>query len=188
MKTTTTLLLFSLFSLLGFSQDKAYDLLKNKTTTNILYDRVFNLSKANSLDPKTISAITFNQVYHEIQRADFSQSLPKYEIVKAEAQLGKASKQIPLSILIADFETIKNEAIEKGDVYLNSNSNFVLKPNANEVFEKHSLNLMSALVAKSTSSTFILKEDFVFNTTNKIISNISIKAENSSWKKIKLQS
>ncbi|MBL7887653.1 MAG: T9SS type A sorting domain-containing protein [Flavobacterium sp.] len=184
MKTTTTLLLFSLFSLLGFSQDKAYDLLKNKTTTNILYDRVFNLSKANSLDPKTISAITFNQVYHEIQRADFSQSLPKYEIVKAEAQLGKASKQIPLSILIADFETIKNEAIEKGDVYLNSNSNFVLKPNANEVFEKHSLNLMSALVAKSTSSTFILKEDFVFNTTNKIISNISIKAENSSWKKI----
>lgn len=184
MKTTTTLLLFSLFSMLGFSQDKAYDLLKNKTTTNILYDRVFNLSKANSLDPKTISAITFNQVYHEIQRADFSQSLPKYEIVKAEAQLGKASNQIPLSILITDFETIKNEAIEKGDVYLNSNSNFVLKPNANEVFEKHSLNLMSALVAKSTSSTFILKEDFVFNTTNKIISNISIKAENSSWKKI----
>ncbi len=184
MKTTTTLLLFSLFSMLGFSQDKAYDLLKNKTTTNILYDRVFNLSKANSLDPKTISATTFNQVYHEMQRADFSQSLPKYEILKAEAQLGKATKQVPLSILITDFETIKNAAIERGDVYLNSNNNFALKPNTSDVFERHSLNLMSALVAKSSSSTFILKEDFVFNTTDRIISSISIKTENSNWKRI----
>ena len=184
MKTTTTLLLFSLLSTLGFSQDKAYDLLKNKTTTNILYDRVFNLSKANSLDTKIISATTFNQVYHEIQRADFLQSLPKYEVLKAEAQLGKASKQIPLSILITDFETIKNSAIERGDVYLNSNNNFTIKPNTNDDFEKHSLNFMSALVAKSTSSTFILKEDFVFNTTNRVISNISIKTENSDWKRI----
>ena len=170
--------------MLGFSQDKAYDLLKNKTTTNILYDRVFNLSKANSLDPKTISATTFNQVYHEMQRADFSQSLPKYEILKAEAQLGKATKQVPLSILITDFETIKNAAIERGDVYLNSNNNFALKPNTSDVFERHSLNLMSALVAKSSSSTFILKEDFVFNTTDRIISSISIKTENSNWKRI----
>lgn len=184
MKTTTTLLLFSLLSTFGFSQDKAYDLLKNKTATNILYDRVYNLSKANTLDTKTISATTFNQVYHEMQRADFSQSLPKYEVLKAEAQLGKATKQVPLSILITDFETIKNAAIERGDIYLNSNTNFTIKPNKKDVFEKHSLNLMSALVAKSSSSTFILKEDFVFNTTNRIISSISIKTENSSWKKI----
>ncbi len=184
MKTTTTLLLFSLFSTFGFSQDKAYDLLKDKTTTNILYDRVYNLSKANSLNTKTISATTYNQVYHEMQRADFSQSLPKYEVLKAEAQLGKVTKQVPLSVLITDFETIKNSAIENGDVYLNSNKNFALKPNTNAVFEKHSLNLMSALVANSSSSTFILKEDFVFNTTNRIISSISIKTENSNWRKI----
>lgn len=184
MKTTTTLLLFSLFSILGFSQDKAYDLLKNKTTTNILYDRVFNLSKANTLDTKTISATTFNQVYHEIQRADFSQSLPQFERLKEEAQLGKATKQIPLSILITDFETIKNTAIENGDVYSNSESHFVLKPNVSNAFEKHSLNMMSALVAKSTSSTFILKEDFVFNTTNRIIASIAVKTKNSNWKKI----
>ncbi len=184
MKTTTTLLLFSLFSILGFSQDKAYDLLKNKTTTNILYDRVFNLSKANTLDTKTISATTFNQVYHEIQRADFSQSLPQFEKLKEEAQLGKATKQIPLSILITDFETIKNTAIENGDVYSNSESHFVLKPNVSNAFEKHSLNMMSALVAKSTSSTFILKEDFVFNTTNRIIASIAVKTENSNWRKI----
>lgn len=184
MKTTTTLLLFSLFSTFGFSQDKAYDLLKNKTATNILYDRVYNLSKANTLDTKTISATTFNQVYHEMQRADFSQSLPKYEVLKTEAQLGKATKQIPLSVLITDFETIKNSSIENGDVYLNSNKNFAIKPNTNDVFEKHSLNLMSALVAKSSSSSFILKKDFVFNTTNRVISNISIKTENSNWKSI----
>lgn len=184
MKTTTTLLLFSLLSTIGFSQDKAYDLLKNKTTTNILYDRVFNLSKANSLDTKTISATTFNQVYYEMQRADFSQSLPKYKVLKTEAQLGKATKQVPLSILITDFETIKNAALESGDVYLNSSNHFTLKPNANHVFEKHSLNLMSALVGKSSSSTFILKENFVFNTTDRIISGISIKTENSNWIKI----
>lgn len=184
MRTKITLLLFLLGSVLGFSQDKAYDLLKNKTTTNILYDRVFNLSKANTLDSKIITTTTFKQVYHEIQRADFSQSLPNYELLKKEAKRGQATKQIPLSILITDFETIKTTSLENGDVFVNSNNAFELKPKANNAFEKHSLNLMASLVAKSTSNTFILKDGFIFNTTNKTISSIAIKTANNNWKTI----
>jgi hypothetical protein len=44
MKLKITILLFSLFSLLSFAQDKSYDLLKEKTETKILYDRVFGIS------------------------------------------------------------------------------------------------------------------------------------------------
>ena len=184
MRTKITLLLFSLFSALGFGQDKAYDLLKNKTTTNILYDRVFNLSKANTLDTKTITTTTFNQVYHEIQRADFSQSLPKYEVLKEEAKRGQATKQIPLSILITDFETIKTTSLENGDVFVNANNSFELKPNASNVFNRHSLNIMASLAAKSVSNTFILKDDFIFNTTNRAIASIAIKTANGDWKTI----
>lgn len=184
MRTKITLLLFSLVVSLGFSQDKAYDLLKNKTATNILYDRVFNLSKANTLDTKTITTTTFNQLYHEIQRADFSQSLPNYELLKQEAKRGQATKQIPLSILISDFETIKSSALENGDVFVNATNSFELKPNTNNAFERHSVNVMASLVRKSTSNTFILKDDFIFNTTNKTISSIAIKAENGGWKTI----
>jgi hypothetical protein len=182
MQSKITLLALSLFSLLGFSQDKSYDLLKDKTETNILYDRVFNLSKANTLDAKHISTTTFNQVYHEIQRADYLQGFPAYEVIKEEAKLGFATKQIPLSVLITDFETISTTALENGDVFVNNYNLYEVKPNASNVFQMHSLNLMASLVAKASTSKFILKDDFIFNASNRTISTIALKTQNSDWK------
>ena len=135
-----TLLLFCLFSFSGFTQDKTYDLLKSKTQTNILYDRVFNLSKANQLDSKKITTATFNQVYHEIQRADFNQRLPKYEVLKEASLLSFATKTNELSILITDFETLKSESIQNGDVFLNHQNLYESKPNASSIFQIHSCN------------------------------------------------
>lgn len=182
MQSKITLLALSLFSVLGFSQDKAYDLLKGKTETNILYDRVFNLSKANTLDTKHTTTSTFNQVYHEIQRADYTQSLPAYEVIKQEAKLGFATKQIPLSVLITDFETISTTALENGDVFVNGANLYDVKPTATQVFQKHSLHLMASLVAKSSTTTFILKDDFIFNKSNRTIATIALKMQNSDWK------
>lgn len=184
MKTKITLITFSLFSIVGFGQDKSYDLLKDKTATHILYDRVFNLSKATTLDTKKITTATFNQVYHEMQRADFLQSLPKYDVIKEEAKRGQATKQIPLSILITDFETINPIALANGDVFKNGADSYQLKANTANAFERHSLNLMASLRSKAAATSFILKNDFIFNTTNKIISSVSIKTENSNWKTI----
>lgn len=185
MKSKITLLFFGLFSALGFAQDKAYDLLKDKTQTNILYDRVFGVSNATELRKTAITSGYFNQVYHEIQRADFSESLPKYEALKDAAKLGLANNQIPLAILISEFETIKKTAFENGDVFSNSNNKMELKPGTNNAFEKHSISIMAPLIAKSTKASFVLKDDFIFNTTTKVIAAIYVKSEETSgWKQI----
>ena len=97
MKLRITLIAFSLFSLLGYSQDKAYDLLKDKTQTNILYDRVYNISNATNFNFKGITTNNFLQVYHELQRADFNQRLPKLDALKAAGDMGFAQKQIPFT-------------------------------------------------------------------------------------------
>lgn len=183
MKSKITLLFIFLFSIFGYSQDKTYDLLKEKTETKILHDRVFDLSKAATIGSKPIDANTFNQFYHEIQRADFLQRLPKYEVLKNETNLGKATKQIPLAILITEYETLKRTSIDKGDVFLQNNQ-YNVKPNATDVFEKHTVSLLSTLLSKANSNTFLLKEDFILNSTNKKILSVELKLEDSNWVKI----
>ncbi|MFY8182120.1 MAG: T9SS type A sorting domain-containing protein [Flavobacterium sp.] len=183
MKSKITLLFIFLFSIFGYSQDKTYDLLKEKTETKILHDRVFDLSKAATIGSKPIDANTFNQFYHEIQRADFLQRLPKYEVLKNEANLGKATKQIPLAILITEYETLKRTSIDKGDVFLQNNQ-YNVKPNATDVFEKHTVSLVSPLLSKTNRNTFLLKEDFILNSTNKKILSVELKLEDSNWVKI----
>lgn len=187
MKSKITLLIFSLFSIIGFSQDKTYDLLKNKTQTNILYDRVFNISNANKIKVDAVSTDYYLQVYHEMQRADFLNRLPKLESLREEANIGFSNKQIPLSILISDFENIKKESIENKDVFLNANNQLEVKSSASGVFENHNINLIAPLLSKSktNSATFNLKDNLIFNTTNRVISGVFYQTENDkNWKKI----
>ncbi|WP_395044728.1 T9SS type A sorting domain-containing protein [Flavobacterium sp.] len=187
MKSKITIIIFSFCYIVGFSQDKTYDLLINKTQTNILYDRVFAVSNATNLKTENISSNYFLQVYHEMQRADFLNRLPKLETIQDEGTIGFANKQIPLSILISDFESVKKEAIENNDVILNTNNQLELISDASTVFEKHNINLIAPLLSKSKTSsvTFILKDNLIFNTTNKIISSVSYHTENDeNWNQI----
>jgi len=182
----TKLLFFLLgLSTLGFAQDKTYDLLKDKTQTNILYDRVFGISDATKPKTREVATNHFLQTYHEIQRADFTSRLPKLELLQDQANLGFANKQIPLAILISEFETIKKSEIDNKNVFLNANNQMEIKSGTALPFEKHSINLIGALLQKSkvTQVDFILKSNLIFNTTNKSISSISVNYEDSeNWK------
>ncbi|MFN3968028.1 T9SS type A sorting domain-containing protein [Flavobacterium sp.] len=187
MKIKITLLLIAVFSISAFAQDKTYDLLKDKTETGILYDQVFGISNASEQRKAEITPNYFLQVYHEMQRADFLQRIPKLEKLREAANLGFAKNQVPLSILISDFEKINPTATENGDLFLNANNQFQLQPNAQNVFEKHSLNLISPLLSKSKSNqvSFILSDELIFNTTNRTIQNIAIQAKGEeTWKSI----
>jgi len=189
MKSKITFLLFTLFSISGFSQDKSYDLLKDKTETKILYDRVFGISNATELKKSEINANYFMQVYHELQRADFLNRLPKLENIREQANLGFAKNQIPLSILISDFEKISKTTNENGDLFLNATNQYQLRQNAVNVFEKHSVNLISPLLLKSKTSqvTFVLKDELIFNTTNRTIESIAMQVNGEeNWKIISI--
>jgi hypothetical protein len=187
MKTKITF--FALFSLLfSFAQKGEYDLLKEHTQTKILYNQVFDISKITKTKKDEISALYFRQVYHEIQRADFLNRLPKYEVIKKEADDAFFSKQIPLSILISEVETIKTEALENNTISKNNNQ-FVLNNLSENVFQTHEITLMAPLVAKSKNKTveFILKDKNIFNTTSKTIQSIYISfIDESSWQTISI--
>jgi len=187
MKTKITLLIFGFYSLITFGQDKSYDLLKNKSETKIIYDKVFGISNATELKKEDITSTYFFQVYHEMQRADFLNRLPKLETLKEAANLGFAQNQVPLSILITDFDKISKKSINNGDLVLNADQQFEPKQNIQTIFDTHSVNLMSALVSKSNSKVvnFILKDELIFNTTSRKIQNIALQYNGESdWKTI----
>lgn len=174
MKTKITI--FALFSILfSFGQKGEYDLLKEHTQTKILYNQVFDISKITKTKKDEISAMYLRQVYHEIQRADYLQRLPNYEILKKEADDAFFTKQIPLAILISEVETIKTEALENNTISKNNNQ-FVLNNPSADAFQNHEIALMAPLVAKSKNKTveFILKDKNIFNTTSKNIQAIYI--------------
>ncbi|MBC7642325.1 MAG: hypothetical protein H7174_08305, partial [Flavobacterium sp.] len=181
MKSKITLLLALLFTVLSFSQfeNKSYNLLKDKLSTYILYDRVFNLSNATEILEKEITTSDFNQIYSEMQRADFLNRLPDYEFIKKQAKLGFVNNNIPLSILITDFETIKQSALNNQNIILNTENQYVVKQNTDN-FDVHSINLVAPLLDKSKCNkvNFVLNENLVFNTTNKTIQSIEANFNN----------
>ncbi len=182
MKLKTTLLVFlaSVFSV--FAQDKSFDLLKDRTNTKILYDRVFKLSKATEPKTSEINSDYFLQVYHEMQRADFNNRLPRLEEIRKKATLATIKNQVPLAILITDFESISENDLEN-KFTLNSSNQFELKKNLPFEFEMHSINLIAPIVSKSASKevTFILNSDLIFNTTSRSIKSISYSKEKNIW-------
>ncbi|MBC7523738.1 MAG: T9SS type A sorting domain-containing protein [Flavobacterium sp.] len=186
MKSKITLLFILTFALSGFSQDKVYNSLKSKTNTHILYDRVFGLSDATNLNTTSVSTNNFLQVYHEMQRADFDNRLPVLGTIQEESNLGFGHNQIPLSILITDFETIKKSEIDSKNVFINAFNQMEIKPNSYP-FELHSLNLIGTLLQKSKNKQveFILKSNLIFNTTNRVLNTVSISLNDSkNWKTI----
>lgn len=184
-----TLLVICLLSLFTFAQDKSYDLLQEKSQTKIIYNRVFGLSNATELKQKEISATYFFQVYHELQRADFLKRLPQLEVLKNAGKLGGVQNEIPLSVLLSDFESINPNAIENGDLFLNANQQYQYKNGVDNFFQRHTVNLISPLAYKSKTNTvtFILKDELIFNTSGRTISNIAYQVkESDKWNRIEV--
>lgn len=179
----------SLFLILSFiwafGQDKTYDLLEPHTETKILYDRVFAVSKAYDLKTQQTSTEYYKQVYHEIQRADFLQRLPTLDLLRQQGDLGFSQNQIPLSILISDFEMINPTSLSKDKIELNAKNQIDFKNFSKSDLNKYAINLLAPLLGKTKSNSpeFILKEDMVFNTTTRKIDFIEVE-NNSIWKKI----
>lgn len=185
MKTKLTFLSLWIFCLQIFAQDSSFDLLKNSTSTKILYDRVFAVSKATQLKTDHLSSANFLQVYHEIQRADFLGRLPELSVVQKKADEGFIHNYVPLSLLITDFENIKPESLENGQITRNAKDLYQINGSESNVYEKHQLSLLAPIVArtKDRNVRFLLSRDLVFNTTNRVVSSIKVE-QGSTWKDI----
>ncbi|WP_333695343.1 T9SS type A sorting domain-containing protein [Flavobacterium sp.] len=178
MKTKITCI--ALFSaLISFAQNGEYDLLREHTQTKILYNQVFEISKITTQERKKVSTQYFKQVYHEIQRADFLKRLPEYQTLKKQADEAYLSTEIPLALLISEFETLNPEAITQGAIVKNNSKYSVINPQF-KLFQNHQTTLMAPLVSKTKFSniSLILKEKNIYNTTSKSIASIHYKTGN----------
>lgn len=186
MKFTTTLSFLFCIVFLSWGQNKEFVLLQEQTETKILYDNVFGLSKITSEPQEIVTSNYFKQVYHEIQRADLLNRLPLYETLKAKTVQSKGAHQIPLAILITEFESIKPESFNNGSLQKNNNNQFT--SNSEDIFNKHSVALIAPLLNKASSQevTFILNEDAIHNTTTQKIGRILVKTIDTEWKEISI--
>ena len=166
-----TLLSLLFCTALGFAQQ--FEVLKSQSQTKIIYDQVIGLSDVAAHPKSTINASYFKQVYYELQRADSENRFADFALLTNETTRSSITHQLPLSILVTEFESLSTEAIAREDVYKNSQDQWVAKPNTT-VFTTHNLALASALnpTISGLTNTFLLKNNLIFNTTNKTISAI----------------
>jgi pimeloyl-ACP methyl ester carboxylesterase len=171
MNKKTTLLAALLFTAVGFAQQ--FELLKTQSQTKIIYDQVVGLSDVAAHPKNAVTSAYFKQVYYELQRADSEKRLADFALLKEETTRSSITHQLPLSILITQFESLSPEAISRADVYKNNQDQWIAKPNT-VVFNTHNLALAAPLNSSisTLTNTFILKNNLVFNTTTKTISAI----------------
>ncbi|NHM01720.1 T9SS sorting signal type C domain-containing protein [Flavobacterium difficile] len=173
------LFFISLLSFLGFSQEasnskRRFELLKEHTETKILYDQVANVSHATDIKKEEINPLYFMQVYHEMERADYLNRLPKLEKLEAEAKNGFAKEYVPISVLVSEFETIIKSTVENNKMVFNDNNQYEITDTSISYFNKHSIGIIAPLLKaiKGKRVVFKLSESLIFNTTNKNISKI----------------
>ncbi|WP_221259054.1 hypothetical protein [Flavobacterium okayamense] len=168
------------------SSSHRFELLKQKSSTKILYDRVAQIAELTKEKNVAFPSIYYKQAFHEIQRSDYLNRLPNLDYLEDETEKGFANNLIPISVLIADFEVLKNEVKSQNLIQLNSNNQYeAIDPNF-EYFTTHSIGLVSPLIKqlKGKNIEFIVKNELVFNTTSIAIDKIEANFNNQGFKRV----
>ena len=166
-----TLLSMLCCTALGFAQQ--FDLIKNQSQTKIIYDQVIGLSDVAAHPKTTITSNYFKQVYYEMQRADCQKRFADLSRLNEETTRSSITHQLPLSILVTQFDQLSPEAIASEALYKNNQDQWVAKPNS-AVFITHNVAIAAPLnhAISQLSTVFVLKDNLIFNTTQKSITGI----------------
>lgn len=191
MKKITLLLFLFIFGIgLGQRNDTSnnnrFELLKNYTQTKILYDNVAPIAELKKTNNTAFSTLYYKQAFHEIQRSDFLNRLPKIETLDKETEKGFANSIIPISVLVSKFEAIKQSVIDQNQLQLNSNNQYEPISNEIDLFDTYEIGLVSPLIKqlKGTEIKFKLDSNLIFNTTSNGIAKIEANFDNTGFKTI----
>ena len=157
-----------------------FDLLKDKTQTKILYNRVAPIAELTNQNQEIKNSIYFKQAYHEIQRSDFLERLPSLDLLEKETESGFANNITSISVLVSEFESIKESVRTNNQLQLNHNNQYeITNPNI-DYFNNYTIGLASPLIKqlKGINQKFILKDNLIFNTTSKSINRIEANFNN----------
>jgi len=172
------LLYFFLLSFLyNFSQKKQnilenFDFTGMETSILVQKSPLINLDEYNN---NGNNIYDFYQGFKAISQSDLQHRLINVADLKNQTKQSYFNNIIPLSILVSEYETIKNEAFKNGNVS-NDNKGFLIRTNNSAIFQKHQLNIASTLRInyKGLTVNFELKQTNIFNTTSNKITDIQI--------------
>lgn len=157
-------------------KSKTFDLIQTYTQTKILYDKVGTFANLTATRTTPLSSTDFKQAFHEIQRADFLERLPKIDFLEAKVEKGFAENIVPIAILISEFEAIKPSVREQNQLQLNANNQYEITDSSIDYFNIHKIGIASPLIKqlKGTQINFKLTDALIFNTTNHTISKFEV--------------
>ena len=168
------LLLTLLFPISILAQDLFSSLDKSEMTTSILYDRAFKFADLTD-HSKKINATYFIQAYSELAQADYGNYFSQDTNFENAKSLSLKNNIVPLGIIHSEFDVIKAGLYEEGILTLGANNELVNTTNNNDLFESKSRTFATPLVQKHNglNTTFVLKKEFLFNSTNEQFIKIS---------------
>ena len=178
LKNIVFLLIFLVFNQFSFSQNintifPSFD--KNGMQSDILYNPS-SISNINELKDKKHDLYSFYQVYKSIAFSDFQQRLPDLENLKNVASNELMSLNVPLTLIYSEYDTFNDNAKNNNLIFKNNNNTVErLESNLN-IFEHHNILAAAALkpIQRGSEVIFNLSSEMLFNTSDKLISEIQI--------------
>ena len=178
LKNIVFLLIFLVFNQFSFSQNintifPSFD--KNGMQSDILYNPS-SISNINELKDKKHDLYSFYQVYKSIAFSDFQQRLPNLENLKNVASNELMSLNVPLALIYSEYDTFNDNAKNNNLIFKNNNNTVErLESNLN-IFEHHNILAAAALkpIQRGSEVIFNLSSELLFNTSDKLISEIQI--------------
>ncbi|OIP03909.1 MAG: hypothetical protein AUJ97_03610 [Bacteroidetes bacterium CG2_30_32_10] len=166
-----------------FSYATPFQLLEPKyITTGILHNRVIDYSKIQKFQGLTTDSITdynnWYQMYWELSRADIkkSTSLPNIYEVQKNATEKEKKGVIQIGIINMFYNTIKPDAIDKGQLKMENNQLKDVLPRNGTPYETKRCFTIAPLSESilSGNNTFVFNSDFYFSNTGESIQSIIV--------------
>lgn len=169
-----------LFPFFMFSQNLQTDFFnsldKSQIHTGILYDRTFQIADLTS-ENNHATANRMSQAISELSKADYLNRFPEYNSIKEIKKEAFINNEVPIAILISNFQKINADAYLNGVISVNPNGEMTLNhPLQNQHLDLYELALGAPLVEnrKGLTVKYTLPESLIFNTTENDITKILV--------------
>ena len=168
-------LLFLSFNLFGQKPEVLQYFDTSAMKTSVLYQElpIFTLA---DFQTNNNNLFGYYQVYKGLQQSDFENRMPSLAVLKNKVSQVKNAGILPLSILLVDYETIKDEALKNGTVYQDELGFMHNTSTESSIYNQNSIFVSSALAIKhkGLEVNFILEKSAVYNLSDNEIASIKI--------------
>ena len=143
--------------------------------TSVLF-AAFPVIDINEYQTNTNSTYSFFQAYKAIADNDLQNRFSDLSSLESKAKIDRINRKVSLAILNSEFEVIKPNAYEDGNITIDAEGYLKKSSNSVSIYDKNSLSILAPLQTKhkGLDVVFHISDENIFNTTSKTITNIKV--------------